>query len=99
MGIANTEVRFRDAEIARIHSSDRVNRIHRGSGGSAQNEAERTNAAIGDSLVDGSVLRWQYFKPFDSTTALEIGALSADEVKQKEKDWMEKNAWQVAQEL
>ena len=99
MGIANTEVRFRDAEIARIYSSDRVNRIHHASGGSAQNKAERTNAAIGDSLVDGSALRWQYFKRFDGTTAVEIGALSADEVKQKEKDWMEKNAWQVAQEV
>lgn len=43
-GITNTEVRFRDAEIARIHSSDRVNRIRRSSGDSAQNEAERTNA-------------------------------------------------------
>lgn len=62
-------------------------------------QKEQMHAAIGDSLVDGSVLRWQYFKPFDGTTALEIGALSADEVKQKEKDWMEKNAWQVAQEL
>ena len=99
MGITNTEVRFRDAEIAPIHSFDRVNRIHRASGGSAQNEAERTNAATGDALVDGSALRWQYFKPFDGTTAVEIGALSANEVKQKEKECMEKNAWQVAQEV
>lgn len=80
VGITNTEVRFRDAEIAHIHSSDRVNRIHRASGVSAQNEAERTNAAIGDALVDGSALRWRYFKPFDDMTAVEIGALSANEV-------------------
>ena len=90
VGITNTEVRFRDAEIAPIHSFDRVNQIHRASGGSAQNEAERTNAATGDALVDGSALRWQYFKPFDGTTAVEIGALSANEVKQKEKECMEK---------
>ena len=90
VGITNTEVRFRDAEIAPIHSFDRVNRIHRASGGSAQNEAERPNAATGDALVDGSALRWQYFKPFDGTTAVEIGALSANEVKQKEKECMEK---------
>ena len=88
VGITNTEIRFRDAEIAPIHSFDRVNRIHRASGGSAQNEAERTNAATGDALVDGSALRWQYFKPFDGTTAVEIGALSANEVKQKEKECM-----------
>ena len=51
MGITNTEVRLRDAEIPCIHSSDRVNRIHRAPGDSAQNEAERTNAAFGDALV------------------------------------------------
>jgi len=50
VGITNTEVRFRDAEIAHIHSSDRVNRIHRTPGDSAQNEAAGTNAAIGDAL-------------------------------------------------
>ena len=99
VGITNTEVRFRDAEVARIHSSDRVNRIQRAPGDSAQNEAERTNAAIGDALVDGSALRWEYFKPFDGLTVEEIDALSASEVKQKERDCMEKNAWQVAQEV
>lgn len=46
-----------------------------------QIESERTNAAIGDTLVDGLALRWQYFKPFDGMTAVEIGALSANEVK------------------
>ena len=79
VGITNTEVRFRDAEIARSHSSDRVNRIHRTPGDSAQNEAERTNAAIGDALVDGSALRWEYSKPFDGLTIEEIDALSASE--------------------
>ena len=49
VGVSNLEVRFRDIEIARIHSSDRVNRIHRAPGDSGQNEAERSNAAIGDS--------------------------------------------------
>jgi len=57
-GITNTEVCFRDAEIARIHSSDRVNRIYRAPGDSAQNEAERTNAAIDDAPLDGSAPRW-----------------------------------------
>ena len=79
VGITNAEVRFRDAEIASIHSSDRVNRIHRAPGDSARNEAERTNAAIGDALVDGSALRWEYSKPFDGLTIEEIDALSASE--------------------
>lgn len=45
MGVTNIEVRFRDIETARIHSSDRVN-----PGDSAQIEAERTNASIGEAL-------------------------------------------------
>ena len=36
---------------------------------------------------------------FDSLTVEEIDALSASEVRQKERDCMEKNAWQVAQEV
>ena len=99
VGITNTEVRFKDAEIARIHSSDCVNRIHHAPGDSAQNEAERTNSAIGDALVDVSALRWQYFKPFVDMTAVGIAALSANEVNQKEKGCKEKNAWQVTQEV
>ena len=47
----------------------------------------------------GSALRWEYFKPFDGLTIEEIDALSASEVKQKERDCMKKNAWQVAQEV
>ena len=56
VGVSNIEARFRDVEIARIHSSDRVNRIHRAPGASSQNESERTNASIGDALVDGTAL-------------------------------------------
>ena len=79
LGITNTEVRFKKAEITRIHSSDCVNRIHRAPRNSAQNIAEKTNATIGDALVDGSALRWEYFKPLDGLTIEEIDALSASE--------------------
>lgn len=48
VGCSNVEVRFRDLEIARIHDSDRVNRVHRARDDSGQNEAERSNAAIGN---------------------------------------------------
>ena len=47
VGVSNYEVRFRLAELARIHCSDRRNQIHRARGDSAQNEVERTNSAIG----------------------------------------------------
>ena len=99
VGITNVEVRFRDAEISRIHSSDRVNRIHRAPGDSAQNESERTNAAIGDSLVDGTALKWEYYKPFDGLASGEIDKLSASEIKERQALCMERNAWRVAQEV
>ena len=63
VGVSDIEARFRDVEIARIHSSDRVNRIHRAPGDSAQNESERTNASIGDALVDGTALKWDFLSP------------------------------------
>lgn len=47
VGISNTAVRFRFAEMCRIQNSVRRARIHRASGDSAQNEAERTNSSIG----------------------------------------------------
>lgn len=50
VGVSNLHVRYRDAEIARLHSSSRRNRIHRARNDSGQNEAERTNAAIGRPL-------------------------------------------------
>lgn len=48
--VSNTHVRYRDAEIARLHNSARRNRIHRARNDSGQNEAERTNAAIGSEI-------------------------------------------------
>ena len=65
-----------------MHFSDRVNRIHRAPGDSGQNEAERSNAAIGDALVDGGALKWQYFGPFDGLTT-EVNNLSITDLKKK----------------
>lgn len=75
VGVTNIEVQFRDVEIARIQSSERINRIHHVPGYSAQSKAERTNASIGDKLVDGIALKWEYFKPFDDLTDEEIKKL------------------------
>ncbi len=98
-GVLKSEVRFRDIETARIHSSDRVNRIHRAPGDSAQNEAERTNASIGEALVDGTALKWEYFTPFDGLTNEEIDELSSNELKEKDNLSMEKNVWRVAYDV
>ena len=51
-GVSNIEVKYRDVEISRINNWNHMNRIHRGPNGSVQNEAERSNAAIGEALVD-----------------------------------------------
>ena len=51
-GVSNIEVKYRDVEISRINNWNHMNRIHRGPNGSGQNEAERSNAAIGEALVD-----------------------------------------------
>ncbi|KAL9977063.1 hypothetical protein ACROYT_G014427 [Oculina patagonica] len=50
VGVSNTHVRFRDAEIVRLHSSARKHRIHRARNDSGQNEADRTNAVIGSKV-------------------------------------------------
>ena len=54
---SNVEVKYRDVEMARIFNFDRVNRIHRARDDRGQNEAERSNACIGEALVDGGIMR------------------------------------------
>ena len=83
-------VRFRGIEITRIHSSDRVNRIHRAPGDSGQNEAERSNAAIGDALVEESALKWNYYGPLDGLSEDEVKNLSVTDLQKRENDCMEK---------
>ena len=51
VGVSNYIVRFRDAEMAMA-----MVRCHRSRGDSGQGEAERTNSAIGDSIIDGETL-------------------------------------------
>ncbi|CAB3990933.1 Transient receptor potential cation channel subfamily A member 1 [Paramuricea clavata] len=51
-GVSNFKVKFRDAELYRIFNSDHRICVHRSRGDSGQNEAERTNSAIGDAVVD-----------------------------------------------
>ena len=79
--------------------SDRVSRVHRAPGDSGQNEAERSNAAIGDALVDGSALKWNYYATLDGLSQYEIENLSLIDLQKREEDCMEKNAWRVAKEV
>ena len=53
-----------------------LNRIHCAPGDSGQKKAESSNAAIGNALVDGSALKWNYYGPLDGLTEDEVKNLS-----------------------
>ena len=95
VGVSNYEVRFRDAELARIHNSDYRVRCHRSRGDSGQGEAERTNSAISDALVDGATLEWEKYRRFEDLSEEEIKQMSLQSYEEYEKKRMEKNAWYV----
>ena len=99
VGVSNSGVQFRDAELARIFSSDYRVRVHRARGDSGQNEAERTNSAIGDSVVDGATIKWEHFKRFDGLSADEITELTLEAFERMEEERMTKNAWRVANQV
>ena len=50
-----------------------MNRIHRAPHDSGQNEAERSQVAIGQALVDGRASHWEYFQPTDLISEEELG--------------------------
>ena len=75
VGISNFEVKFRDAELCRIFNSDYRMRLHRSRGDSRQGEAERTNSAIGDAVVDGATINWEVYKQFEGMNEEEINQL------------------------
>ena len=58
------EVGFRDAELSRIWKSDYRIRIHRAHESSSQGEAERTNSAVEDAIINGGSIKWEYFQDF-----------------------------------
>ena len=66
------EVWFRDAELHRICKSDYRIRIHRAHESSGQGEAEMTNSAVEDAIVDGGSIKWEYFPRFHDKSDEEI---------------------------
>ena len=99
VGVSNLAVNFRDAELARLFSLDLHERCHRSRDDSGQNEAERTNSAIGDAVVDGSTIEWGHEKRFQGMTSEEIGNFSLQEYEEYEYARMERNAWSVVHEV
>ena len=92
-------MRFRDAELVRLFNLDIRERCHRPRDDTGQNEAERTNSAIGDAVVDGSTIEWEVEKRFEGMIPEEIDGMSLNEYEVYEEGRMERNAWMVAQEV
>ncbi|CAH3150587.1 unnamed protein product, partial [Pocillopora meandrina] len=86
VGVSNYEVRFRDAELARVHNSDYRVRCHRSRGDSGQGEAERTNSAISDALVDGATLEWEKYRRFEDLSEEEIKQLCSPVIRRVRKE-------------
>ena len=76
-----------------------MNRIHRAPHDSGQNEAERSNAAVGKALVDGRALHWEYFQPTDLISEEELKTLTVEEMRELEAEEVERNARRVAQDV
>ena len=57
--------------------------IHR-SRGDSQNEAERTNSAIGDAVVDGATIEWEKHEQFEGSSAEEKGTLTVKKYEELE---------------
>ena len=90
VGVSNFEVKFRDAELARMYNSGYRIRLHRSRGDSGQGEAEQTNSAIADSIVDGAAIDWEVIKRYQGMTNDEISQMSVKEFEQYESERMSK---------
>ena len=99
VGVNNLEVKASFAEMCMIQDTGRRVRIHRARGDSGQNEAERTNASIADSLVDGGTMTWNYYQGYDGLTDEQVKEMSISELDMHIETNMEKNAWAVAKQV
>ena len=63
----------------------------------AKPEHRKLSSAIGDSVVDGSTIDWNFYKRFDDLTDREVEEMTPNDFEKYEKDRMSKNAWRVAE--
>ena len=73
--------------------------VHRSRGNSGRNEAERTNSAIANNVVDCGTLPWENEKRFEGMSEKDIKEMSLEEFELYEKNRMERNAWYVTTQL
>ena len=74
-------------------------RVHSARGSSGDNEAERTNSAVGDSIVDDATLQWNKYPKFYNLRDDKIAKLTLQEYDSEEEKRMEMNVWWVTKEL
>ena len=81
-GIAanNFSVHFREAELSLLHRSSQRYRIHLASGDQGFSKAERTNAYVGDALVDCTALKTDYFDKYHGLTESDVEKMSIQEL-------------------
>lgn len=76
VGVSNVEVKFRPAELSILYDRDYSCPVHSTRGNSGDSEAERTNSAAGDNIVDGATLQWNKYQRFHSLSDEEISQLT-----------------------
>ena len=89
------DVQFRDAELVRMWGNDYRIRLHLSKNDSHSNEAERTNSAIADSVVDGQTIEWEFHKLFDGISDDKIEAMTLQESERHQDEQMKLNAYMV----
>ena len=76
VAVSYFEISSNDAELTRLYFSDYRILVHGAAGDSGQNEAERTNSATMDTVVDDSKINCEYHGRFDELTREEILSLN-----------------------
>jgi len=77
-----------------------VLRVHRATDDSSQNNwVEKSNGWIGDALVDGASLHWEYHECYHGLTEEDLRVMSKNELEKFEDERTMNNAWRVAEEV
>ena len=84
VAVSNFDAQFRDAELARMWGSDYRIRLHLSRNNSHSNEAESTNSAIADSVVDGQTIEWEFHKLFNGISDDKIEAMTIHDTRMNE---------------
>ena len=99
IAVSKFDVHFRDAELARMWGSVYRKILHLSRNDSHSNEAERTNSAIADSVVDGQTTEWEFHKLFDGISDDKIEAMILQEFERHQDERMKLNAYMVRDEV